>query len=60
VTKTTKQQDGVLQDRCPDIVLAIGGRAVVFLTEIRAEAAAMQAQIAAGGRMESEVEVARD
>jgi hypothetical protein len=37
--KTTKQQDGVLQDRCLDNVLAIGACAVVFLTEIRAEVA---------------------
>jgi hypothetical protein len=35
--KTTKQQGGALQDICPDNVLAIGGCAVVFLTEIRAE-----------------------
>jgi len=43
------------------VLVAIGRRAVVFLTEIRAEAA-MQAQIqvAVGGRMESEVEVAQD
>ena len=40
-------QNGVLQDRCPDNVLTIGGCAVVFLAEIRAEMA-MQAPIAAG------------
>ena len=32
-----KQQDEVVQDRCPDIVQASGGCAVVVLTEKRAE-----------------------
>lgn len=47
-----KQQDRVVQDRCPDIMWASDGFVVVVLTEIRAAAL-----VGVGGKVDSEGEV---
>jgi len=49
-----EQQDGVVQDRCPDIMQASGGCVVVVLTEIRAEV--RQALVVVRGNVDSEGE----
>jgi hypothetical protein len=45
-----KQQDGVVQDRCPDIVQASGACALAVLPEMRVEV--RQAHIAVGAKVD--------
>ena len=54
-----KQQGGVVQDRCPDIVQASGGYAVDVLTGMKLEVA-MQVQADGEVRVGSEVLVMED
>jgi len=49
-----EQRDGVVQDRCPDIMQASSGCIVVVLTEIRAEV--RQALVVVRGNVDSEGE----
>ena len=54
-----KQQGGVVQDRCPDIVQASGGYAVDVLTGMKLEVA-KQVQVDGEVRVGSEVLVMED
>jgi len=56
---TSKQLDGVVQDRCPDIMQASSGYAVGILTEMEPDTV-MQDQVEVEERMGSEVSVMED
>ena len=55
----SKQLDGVVRDRCPDIVQASGSYAVDVLTEIKLDVV-IQDQAEVEERMGSEVSVMED